>query len=249
MKPGHSNSIHFTGPYEIMMKNGFFLTLLLVIIVAGCVTPANTPEKPIGKGYVNLCISDPAQADYWQKTDNVLWNTPENSVQRNDRIAVAGFSSCNNSSVTIWKYSRNGDGEWSHVTLQTKDGRSFDGWLLADHIVQTSNETGTEWSDNYSSIEGRWYQTQRGNGAKIWYDFKTDGTFTFNYDMMGNREDIQDNGSWAYLGNKTYVLISNVSGDHEPVYISLHQEGKSFNSGIQHSSDSAVERELVYVKE
>lgn len=231
-----------------MIKNGFFLTLLLVTIVAGCVTPANTPEKPIGKGYVNLCISDPAQADYWQVTDDVLWNIPENSVQRNDRNAVAGFMSCNNSTVTIWKYSLSGDEEWSHVTLQTKDGRSYDGWLPASHIIQTSDETGTEWSDNYSSLVGRWDQTQRGNGAKIWYDFKTDGTFTFNYDMMGNRDNIQDTGSWAYLGNKTYVLISHISGGHEPVYITINNDGKSFNSGIQYSSKSAVGRELVYVR-
>jgi len=104
-KSGYTNSIHATGPREIMMKNGFFLTPLLVIIVAGCVTPANTSEKPIGKGYVNLCISDPAQADYWQKTDDVLWNTPENVLQRNARKAVTGFSSCDNFSVTIWEYS------------------------------------------------------------------------------------------------------------------------------------------------
>ena len=130
------------------------------------------------------------------------------AFEENDHKMVAGFSSCDNSSVTIWKYSRNGDEEWSHVTIQTKDGRSYDGWLVASHVIQTSNETGTEWSDNYSSLIGRWDQTQRGNGAKIWYDFKPDGTFTFNYDMMGNRDNIQDRGSWAYLGNKTYMLIS-----------------------------------------
>jgi len=231
-----------------MIKHGFFLTLLPVIMVAGCVTPANTPEKPIGKGYVNLCISDPAQADYWQKTDDVLWNTPENSLQKNDRKVVTDFSSCENTSVTIWKNTWNGDEEWSHITLQTKNGRSYDGWLAADHVLQTSNETGTEWSDNYSSLVGRWDQTQRGNGAKIWYDFKTDGTFTFNYDMMGNRDNMQDLGSWAYLGNKTYVLISHISGGHEPVYITINNDGKSFNYGIQYSSDSAVGRELVYAR-
>ncbi len=47
------------GRHEIMMKKGFCSTLLLAIIVAGCLTPAITPDKPIGKGYVNLCISDP----------------------------------------------------------------------------------------------------------------------------------------------------------------------------------------------
>lgn len=66
--------------------------------------------------------------------------------------------------------------------------------------------------------------------------------------MMGNRDDIQDIGSWAYLGNKTYILISKVSGGHEPVYITIYNDGKSFNSGTQYSSDSAVGRELVYVK-
>jgi hypothetical protein len=225
-----------------------FLLLFLALIIAGCVSPANILEKPTGKGYVNLCISDPAQADYWQKTDDVLWNTPKNGIQENDHKMVAGFSSCENSSVTIWKYSRTGDEEWNHVTIQTKDGRSYDGWLVASHVIQTSNETGTEWSDNYSSLAGRWDQTQRGNGAKIWYDFKTDGTFTFNYDMRGNRDNIQDRGSWTYLGNKTYMLISNVSSGHEPVYITVYNDGKSFNSGIQYSSASAAGRELVYVK-
>ena len=126
--------------------------LFLALIIAGCVSPVNTLEKPTGKGYVNLCISDPAQADYWQKTDDVLWNTPENGLQENDHKMVAGFSSCENSSVTIWKYNRTGDEEWDHVTIQTKDGRSYDGWLVASHVIQTSNETGTEWSDNYSSL-------------------------------------------------------------------------------------------------
>ncbi|HZK30556.1 MAG TPA: hypothetical protein VFC43_04895 [Methanoregula sp.] len=231
----------------MIQKSG--LTLILIIMVAGCVTPANTPEKPIGKGYVNLCISDPARADYWQNTDDTLWSSPGNSGQGNDRKAVAGFSSCDNFSVTIWEYALNDAVEWIHVTIHTKDGRSPDGWLVADHVMQTSDETGTEWSDNYYSLAGRWDQTQRGNGAKIWYDFKTDRTFTFNYDMMGNREDIQDKGSWAYLGNKTYILISNISGGHEPVYLTLYNDGKSFNSGIQYSSDLAVGRELVYVKE
>ena len=230
-----------------MMKNGFFLTLL-ILMVAGCLTLGNTPEKPIGRGYVNLCISDPAQADYWQKTDDIIWSIPENSVQRNDWKAVAGFSSCNNSSVTIWKYSRIGDGDLIHVTLQTKDGRSYDGWLDAVHVIETSNETGTEWSNNYSSLVGRWEETQRGNGAKIWYDFETDGTFTFNYDMMGNRDNIQDRGSWAYLGNKTFFLVSYVSEGHEPAYITVHNDGNSFNSGIQYSSRSAVGRELEYIK-
>jgi hypothetical protein len=231
-----------------MMKKGFCSTLLLAIIVAGCLTPAITPDKPIGKGYVNLCISDPARADYWQNTDDVLLHAPENSIRENDRKAVAGFSSCDNSSVVIWEYSLNGGVDWSHVTLQTNDGKSYKGWLVADHVLQTSNETGTEWSVNYSSLVGRWDQTQRGNGAKIWYDFKTDGTFTFNYDMMGNGDNMQDMGSWAYLGNKTYVMISQVSGSHEPVYITINDDGKSFNAGIQYSSDSAVGRELVYAR-
>jgi hypothetical protein len=142
--------------------------------------------------------------------------------------------------------------EWSYVTLQTKDGISYNGWLLADHIIQTSKETGTEWSDNYSSIVGRWFQTQRGNGAKIWYDFKTDGTFTFNYDMRGNKGDMQNMGSWVYLGNKTYHLISkvsNVSNTHGNENITINQWGKSFNSGIEYSSDSEVGREIVFAKE
>jgi hypothetical protein len=235
-----------------MMNKGFCLILLLVIMVAGCVTPANTPEKPIGKGYVNLCISDPARADYWQKTDDILWNTPGNNVLENDRKTVTGFSSCDNYSVTIWEYTLNGAVEWSHVTLQTKEGRSYDGWLVADHVIQTSNETGTEWSSNYSSIVGLWDQTQRGNGAKIWYEFKRDGTFTFNYDMRGNGDNMRNTGSWTYLGNKTYQMISNMSNEpdtHGNENITISQDGKSFHSGTEYSSTSATGRDIVFAKE
>ena len=66
--------------------------------------------------------------------------------------------------------------------------------------------------------------------------------------MMGNRDNIQDRGSWAYLGNKTFFLVSYVSEGHEPAYITVHNDGKSFNSGIQYSSRSAVGRELEYIK-
>jgi hypothetical protein len=66
--------------------------------------------------------------------------------------------------------------------------------------------------------------------------------------MRGNKEDIQDMGSWAYLGNETYELISNLSSDHKHIFITLDKEAQSFNSGIEYSSDSAVGRELVYVK-
>ena len=151
----------------------------------------------------------------------------------------------------------NGNTEWNHVTLQIKDGRSFDGWLVASHILQTSNETGAEWSNNYSSIVGLWDRTGQGNGAKIWYDFKRDGKFTFNYDMRGNKDNMRDMGSWGYLGNKTYDLISNVSHDHEHTYITIDKEGKTFISGIvysmypgiNHSSESPYGRGIVYAKE
>jgi hypothetical protein len=238
-------------------KKVVFLILFLVIVITGCTNSANSMEKPTGRGYVNLCISDPAQAGYWHQTDDVLWNTPESSDERKDRTIVTGFSSCDNVSVTIWEYSLNGNTEWNHVTLQTKDGRSYDGWLVTSHILPMSNETGTEWSNNYSSIIGLWDRTGQGNGAKIWYDFKRDGTFTFNYDMMGNRDNMQDMGSWGYLGNKTYDLISNVSRDPGHTYITIDKEGKTFTSGIvysmypgiNHSYESSYGRGIVYAKE
>ena len=66
--------------------------------------------------------------------------------------------------------------------------------------------------------------------------------------MMENRDNIQDRGSWAYLGNKTFFLVSYVSEGHEPAYITVHNDGNSFNSGIQYSSRPAVGRELEYIK-
>jgi hypothetical protein len=222
----------------------FFLLIVSIISVTGCTNHIDPTEKPIGKGYVNLCISDTAQADYWQKTDDILWNTPDN-VERNDRTAVTGFSSCDNFSVTIWGYTLNGAVEWSHVTLQTKEGRSYDGWLIADHVIQTSNETGTEWSSNYSSIVGRWYQTGRGNGPKIWYEFIPDGTFTFNYDMKGNGDNMRNKGSWTYLGNKTYQMISNMSNEPD----THGNENITIPSGTVDSSTSATGRDIVFAKE
>ena len=224
-----------------------FLVVLLVA-VAGCTSPSDIPEKPIGKDSLNLCIADPVRAGYWQKTDEALWNTPEDRGKADNRAIVAGFPACDNASVTIWEYRRAGGG-WYRVTLQTKDGRSGNGWLPADHLMQVSNESGTEWSNNYSSITGLWDRTRRGNGAKIWYDFRKDGTFTFNYDMMGNRDNMQDTGSWRYIGNNTYDLISNVSGDHGRTTIILSPDVKSFHSGIEYSSDSAVGRDIIYAKE
>ena len=96
--------------------------------------------------------------------------------------------------------------------------------MPADHVTGTSNETGTEWSNNYSSIAGLWDQTQRGNGAKIWYDFKTDGTYTLNYDMRGNGDKILDQGNWVYAGNRTYDLISNSWVDHRHIYMTIDME-------------------------
>jgi len=138
----------------------------------------------------------------------------------------------------------------------------------ASHLHQVSNETGAEWSENYNAIAGRWYQTGRGNGAKIWYDFRPDGTFTFNYDMMGNRDNMQDGGSWTYLGNNTYDMISNQSADHKHTSITINPWERTFKSGTLLSSrvndtvrnttsgrederwfDPPVEYEIVYARE
>jgi hypothetical protein len=97
-------------------------------------------------------------------------------------------------------------------------------------------------------ILGRWEQTNRGNGAKIWYEFKEDGTYTFNYDMIGNRDNVQDRGSWGYRGNGTYDLVSNTAPDNRQESITLDPQAETFKSGFQHSSDPAAEHELVYAR-
>ena len=86
--------------------------------------------------------------------------------------------------------------------------------------------------------------------------------------MSDNRDSLQDKGSWAYLGNYTYDLISNVSADHQHTNITLNKEERLFRSGIVYSSkvnvtsgnessgseterwfDPAGGQEIVYAKE
>jgi hypothetical protein len=226
----------------------FFLLLVSIFMVMGCVNPANSPATPIGKGYLNLCISNPTHADYWQKTEDVLWNIPGGASEKNSTI-ITRFLTCDNSTATIWEYKPIGDETWNRITIHTIDGRAWDGWLPASHITGMINETGTEWSENYSSIVGRWDQTQRGNGPKIWYEFTPDGAYTYNYDMMGNKENIQDRGNWVYPGNKTYDLISNTYSDHRHISIVVDRVARSFSYGTEYSSGSDVGTKKIFSME
>ena len=241
-----------------MKKIIFYSILVLILVITGCTGSVNPAGKPIAKGCVNLCTSDSIRAEYWKKNNDIIWNMPWDNVSGNEGKRVAEFPSCDNASVTIWEYKLNGSASWNHITLRLKNGRSYDGWITADHIIKTSDETGTEWSNNYSSIAGLWDQTQRGNGAKIWYYFKTDGTYTLNYDMKGNGDNILDQGNWFYAGNSTYDLISNSWDDHRHIYITVNNDRRSFNSGsVQEVTVSGqsgtqnppIEKVLVYVKE
>lgn len=252
---------------KIMKGLLFFLLIISILSVTGCTNHTEPTEKPIGTGHLNLCISDPEQADFWQKTGDVLWDSPDTRDSTGNRLVIAVLPACENRSVTIWKYQQEGGG-WYRVTTQTNDGQTLNGWIGASHLHQVSNETGTEWSTNYNAIAGSWYQTGRGNGAKIWYVFKPDGTFTFNYDMRGNGDNIQDRGSWTYLGNNTYDLISDISADHNHSSIIINPKERTFNSGIllssrvkntlidttsdregERSFDPPVESDIVYAKE
>ena len=235
-----------------MEKIQFYGILILIILLSGCAGTGKSEEKPIAKGYVNLCTSDPAQSEYWKQNHDVIWNVPLDNMNDSEGRRVGEFAPCDNTSVTVWEIKMNGVTAWDHVTLQLKNGRAIDGWMPADHVSATSNETGTEWSNNYSSIIGLWDQTQRGNGAKIWYDFKTDGTYTLNYDMRGNGNNILDQGSWAYAGNSTYDLISSSWEDHRHIYLSINKDGRTFNSGsvqVVTVSGQNIEQPLIYAKE
>jgi hypothetical protein len=230
-----------------MKKIFLFLFLVSLFIAMGCVNSVNPPETPIGKGYVNLCISDPTQADYWQKTEDVLWSTPGGVGEKNSTI-IARFPACDNSSATIHDTTLIGDATWNRITLHTKDGLVYDGWLPSGHMVGMTNEIGTEWSKNYSSKVGRWDQTDRGNAAKIWFEFTPDGAYTYNYDMRGNADNAREKGSWIYLGNGTYDLISNTYTDHRHIPIIIDQVTRSFSYGIEYSSGSDVGKEKIFTK-
>jgi hypothetical protein len=223
-----------------------FFIIVSIIMVAGCTT-ADPPAAPIGRGSLNLCIADPALADSSQIPEGILWSSPGNTDEKTDQTIITQFPACENLSVTIWEKKVMRD-TWSRITLRTTDGQSYTGWVIADHVIAATNETGTEWSEHYSSVLGRWEQTNRGNGAKIWYEFKEDGTYTFNYDMMGNRDNVQDRGSWDYRGNRTYELVSNTAPDNLLKSITLDPQARTFKSGFQHSTDPAAEHELVYAR-
>jgi hypothetical protein len=225
----------------------FFLLLASIFMVTGCVSPATSPVAPIGKGYLDLCVSDPSLADYWQKTNDVLWSIPRDSGEKN-RTIIAQVPACDNSSATIWGYADVGDGKWNRITIHTSDGRVYDGWLPSGHMTGITNETGTEWSKNYSSIIGRWDQTGRGNAPKIWFEFTADGMYTYNYDMMGNKENIQDRGSWAYLGNGTYDLISNTYSDHRHIPVVIENDGRSFIFGTEYQAGSPAGSDKVFAR-
>ncbi len=234
-----------------MKKIIFYSILFLIILLSGCAGSVKSEQKPIAKGYVNMCNSDPAQAEYWQMNKDIIWNMPWDNMSGREGARLAEFPSCDNASVTIWEYTVNGSSAWNHVTLRLENGRSYDGWITAGHIIKASNETGTEWSNNYSSIVGLWDQTQRGNGPKIWYDFTPDGTYMLNYDMKDNG-DILDRGSWDYAGNRTYNLISNSWVDHRHISLSINNDGRTFNSGsvqVVTVSGQKNEQPLVYAKE
>jgi hypothetical protein len=224
-----------------------FLVLVSFCILTGCVNPTNAPVPPIGKGYLNLCIADPTQADYWQKTPDVLWSVPGGASIKNNTI-ITHLPACDNNSVTIWDYRTIGDAKWNLILILTNDGKSYTGWLPVSHIVGITNETGTEWSNNYSLIVGHWDLTQRGNAPKIWFEFTTDGTYTYNYDMMGNKENVQDRGNWVYRGNNTYDLISNSFSDHRHISILLDPTAKLFSYRTEYSAGSAVGTEKIFAK-
>ncbi len=213
----------------------------------GCVNPAQPPAIPTGKGYVNLCISDPSQADYWQKTEDVLWSIPGGVVEKSSSI-ITRFPACDNNSAAIWDRKLIGDATWNRITIHTNDGRAGDGWLPGSHLTGMTNETGTEWSGNYSSIVGRWDQTDRGNAAKIWFEFTPDGAYTYNYDMRGNADNVRERGNWMYLGNGTYDLISNTYSDHRHIPVIIDRATTSFNFGMEYSSASEVGKENKFAK-
>lgn len=116
--------------------------------------------------------------------------------------------------------------------------------------VTDAGETGRTWNDD--GIIGRWYQAGRGNGAKIWYEFYPDGTFTFNYDMRGNSDNVMNRGTWFCLGNSTCQLVSGISDEpdtHGNEFITLNRDGKSFISGNEYSMTTGTAKEIVFVKE
>lgn len=230
------------------MKNIFlFLLLVSLFIAAGCVNTVHPPAAPTGKGHLDLCSSDPSQVDYWQKTGDVLWSTP-GGVALKDNTITFSFPACDNSSATIWDSTSIGNVTWIRITIHTMDGRAGDGWLPAGHLTRPTNETETEWSGNYSSVVGRWDQTERGNAAKIWFEFTPDGTYTYNYDMRGNKENIRDRGNWMYLGNGTYELISNTYSDHQHFSIVIDPVTKTFRFGMEYSSSSEIGTEKIFAK-
>ena len=113
-----------------MNKIIFYGILILIILLSGCAGTVKSEGKPIAKGYVNLCISDPAHAGYWQQNNDVIWNIPLDNANGSEERRSGEFPSCDNASVTIWEIKMNGVIAWDHVTLHAKNGRAIE-WVDA----------------------------------------------------------------------------------------------------------------------
>ncbi len=122
---------------------------------------------------------------------------------------------------------------------------------LDNQLQQGPVEIGNEMQGS-AMIAGQWYQTGRGNGAKIWYDFHPEGTFTFNYDMRGNRDSVMSRGRWAFLGNSTFQLVPDIPQEpdtHGNENITISSDGRSFHSGTEYQSGSVTRRDIVFEKD
>jgi hypothetical protein len=97
----------------------------LVIITAGCVSSSSgvTPnETPITTVKLNVCLTDPRNADLWINTPVNLWDSPELP-----RTKITGkLAACQNISVTV--LTEKGD------YLKIKSGNQ-EGWILRETVM------------------------------------------------------------------------------------------------------------------
>jgi hypothetical protein len=105
---------------------------IVVILIAGLAV-FNYKPTSIGKGYINLCTTNPTSDNFWENHNAEMFANP------GDVIPSYEFASCDNLTVTIWEKREVSDNtnliKYSRVTLQTKDGNNHDGWIPTQEII------------------------------------------------------------------------------------------------------------------
>jgi len=85
-------------------------SLLLIVVLITCVSNSGTNNADRAKAHpdaitINLCQSDPSNADYWQNERINLWQQP-GGISANNQKVIDTLPACNNAKIIIIEQKR-----------------------------------------------------------------------------------------------------------------------------------------------